>query len=171
GPPGPGADRWRATTGDTGGCSEGPGSNRDNPFRDRNRAVMVTVIGIAPGTNAQTASHRTVIRRLFEHIEPPTVPAVSTGNNLNLGAGTTKFAACSPFGETDVGNDVQGNGTTRSCTCGDSRSGNNFNNTNHCDIGGPGLCSPGTCAAGTNSANGAPTVVPPVGALWGDCNF
>ncbi len=72
------------------GCNEGPGVV-SNPFRDRNRAAWVSVIGIYPGTDPATAKHHTALRRFF--VASASTPPALMRVGGNLTTGHLKFCA------------------------------------------------------------------------------
>jgi hypothetical protein len=111
-------------------CREGPtaeaskstcgaGTAFDNPFRDRNRAVVATVIGIWPGDNPDTAAHRVVYRQTFTMQSPPAVFGIESENNLTVD-GTSKLFMCSGIASVGVYGSISGS-TTSGCYCGPAR--------------------------------------------------
>ena len=152
-----GPDQWLPQTDNhvAGGnnCNEGPLAPlnlKDNPFRDRNRSMIVTTIGIAPGTNPATAQHRTVLRKLFTFRTPPTVAGFTASGALT--AAGTNFEACSPVGSVEVFGAFTGS-AGQTCTCGDSRVTGAMTGLDTCiNMAGSPCNTPATCAAGSNAA-------------------
>jgi hypothetical protein len=147
-------DLWNSQTNnncaDSKKCREGPGTAAacglstpfDNPFRDRNRSVSVTVIGIAPGTNPAKATHRVTFRQVFTMQAPPSITAFEVGGNLNINTRTSAYF-CAPNATVGVNEQVRINGSASnsagtdanatSCYCGDARSVNGMSMP-QCDI-------------------------------------
>lgn len=82
------------------GCTEGTTFGDNNPFRDRNRAVWITVIGIYPGADPAKARHRTSLRRY--HISTGSLPgpAIFINGNIDID-GALDF--CSNIGDIAAG--------------------------------------------------------------------
>lgn len=91
----------------------------DNPFRDRNRAVVATVIGIWPGDNPDTAAHRVVYRQTFTMQSPPAVFGIESENNLTID-GASKLFMCSGIASVGVYGSISG-ASTNGCYCGPAR--------------------------------------------------
>ncbi len=94
------------------GCNEGPGVV-SNPFRDRNRAAWISVIGIYPGTDPAAAKHHTTLRRFF--VAAATTPPSLMRVGGNLTTGHLKFCADSGdiavYGNATVSNQTDTCGT------------------------------------------------------------
>lgn len=95
-----------------GSCDEGPGTtNERNPFRDRNRAVWISVIGIYPGTDPENAQHRTALRRFYIADEVTPVPVIATDDNFDTG----HLNFCSTSGDIAIGNNANLSNQTDTC--------------------------------------------------------
>lgn len=120
---------WRSYTGNNegaGSCFEGPLSTSSvtgnhlsgghNPLRDRNRTLYITVIGVYPGLDAETANHRAVLKQL--HVAPPPQGnlAFLVGGHMHVLGGSSQAQLCSSLSGVGVGGVLEGSGTT--CTCG-----------------------------------------------------
>ena len=151
------------------GCAEGPGVI-NNPFRDRNRAVWISVIGIYPGINPVNAKHHTALRRLYiaNASTPPSL--IRVGGNLTTGH--LKF--CSETGDIAVhGNATLSNQTD---TCGTLQATSTITNSSQpADCSAHGIsCSHGTDTSGIVFSD--PVTVPgPTSNTWytwsSSCNF
>lgn len=98
-------------------CQEGPAlGGRNNPYRDRNRTLHISVIGIYPGTNPDTATHRTALHRLYTQTRPPSASGLRIRGNITVG-NSTDFYACSGTGSIEVAGTVTSSSTT-ACACG-----------------------------------------------------
>jgi hypothetical protein len=154
---------WLAQTdnhANAGGCKEGSTLGYDNPFRDRNRTVLATVVGIAPGTDPTTARHRVVYRQTFTMQTAAAAVGIEVGHNLDAGNSSTNLFMCAPRGTVGVANDVRGGSSTGTCYCGDARS-KNSPSWKHCDTGNiasSGCDGPSLCASGVAARPGQPTV-------------
>lgn len=119
------ATAWAPNTNNNVGgvnCIEGPTVllGRDNPFRDRNRAVMITVIGISPGEDPNSAQHRTVLRLLHSNNSAGAVAGIVVKGNIDV-QGAAELLACSDVGRLEVdGNLIGPGGGGEACACGDS---------------------------------------------------
>lgn len=88
------------------GCDEGPGATGfaggHNAFRDRNRSVWISVIGIYPGTDIAKARHRTSLRRL--HISTARLPAAAffVGDDIDVNS----LTFCSGLGDVGAIDDI-----------------------------------------------------------------
>jgi hypothetical protein len=80
-------------------CDEGPGPSGfpggHNAFRDRNRTVWISVIGIYPGVEIAKARHRTSLRRLHISTARLPAPAFFVGDDLKA----RDFTFCSALGD------------------------------------------------------------------------
>lgn len=94
------------------GCNEGPGVV-SNPYRDRNRAAWITVVGIYPGTDPAVAKHRTTLRRFF--IASASTPASLLRVGGSMSTGHLKFCAetgdIAVYGSATVSNQTDTCGT------------------------------------------------------------
>lgn len=88
-------------------CNEGPpvpgipGSGfapGDNPYRDRNRGVWATVIGIYPSTDPAQAKHMVTLRRYIGSNERVPAPIVAA-RDINVALPGQKLSFCSGFGD------------------------------------------------------------------------
>ena len=152
-----------------GACAEGLGaplSGADNPARDRNAQIWVTVIGVHAGTNLATAGHRTVLRKLLFNLNAgPTTSAFAVGGDLNA----RNFSGCSPVSGIQVGGDLTGSSV---CACGTATIGGSTDVSGDC-----GACC-GVQPPLTHAVVAPPptvTVPPATDASWYDftstCNF
>jgi len=143
---------WDPMTGNTlgaGSCREGPLvlGTADNPLRDRNQTVVVTVIGIAPGTDPDRAVHRRTLRRLETFPGLGVVAGIQVDGNIQL-SGNASLNACSSVGSVLVDGNISAGGSSNGCACGESRADGISGNWDHCTTTGacPGAvgCLPGT---------------------------
>lgn len=88
------------------GCVEGP-PIRQNPVRDRDRTVMVHVIGIYPGTDLNVAKAR---RSLHVMVGPSKGAGIIAGGTADF---QTSSHVCGAFGDTAIQGDLMG-----ACLCG-----------------------------------------------------
>ncbi len=140
------------------GLNEGPAVNdgRDNPLRDRDRAINLTVIGVFPAlpgvVNADVwdrAHARVTLKRLHAVINTPqAVPAISACGDINFG-NAAEF--CGTGGLSATG-DVN---LSNSCACG-SLQGNTFTPATP-----PAQCACCT-APGTTASPGSPAPCPAI---------
>ena len=161
-------------------CAEGPLSATpglgafNNPFRDRNRSVWVTVMGIFPGVDPNVSTYRTTLRRFYVATEPTPVPVVAVAGNLDAQNGR-ELTMCSRIGDVWANTADLGN-QTRTCNLVSSRAGP----TGPAPAN-PAVCAPITCTTSGTSALGptvpiiAPAQPPPFDKRWLDtnksCNF
>ncbi len=165
----------------SGSCLEGPlafggtvANPGNNPHRDRNRTVWLTVIGAYPAGPLNTAIQRIVERRLFMSPEATPTAAVSVGGNVILN-GTLSF--CSNQGFVAGGGNINGGGTLEHCgnvtTAGGIGSGITLADPSCGAV----ACTPrGTASVGTGVARPLTAQLPPVAdPAWYDasspCNF
>jgi hypothetical protein len=138
-------------------CIEGPVSittGRNNLFRDRNRAVLITVVGIAPGTNPATATNRSVFRQLYVNPNPGSLAGVAVKGNINV-TGSATIYACSPVGSIQADGNFTGLGGG-ACACGDTVA-DSVGLWGHCTnapYASPDVCAGVGCAPGTLSTPG-----------------
>lgn len=105
---------------DNGGlCPEGlgmldSGVRHNNPHRDRNRAVWVTVIGVYPETDLGTAKQRVTLRRYYTSPEPSPLPVMFVGGDLNIAASAT-LEFCSDQGYIAVWGNLGATGDLEHC--------------------------------------------------------
>ena len=128
-----------------GKCTEGLGKN--NPFRDRNRAVWITVVGIYPGTDPARARHRTSLRRFHISTASTPGPAIHVDGNIDF-EGDLTF--CSNVGDIAAGGNIDFDGGDRACGRADAAG----------TVNGPTPAAPscpvGNCTAPGGSTDGAP---------------
>lgn len=92
----------------TGSCAEGPTfSGGNNPFRDRNRAVWVSVLGIYPGTDPAHANHRVALTRY--HISTQRLPSLGFVTRDGLST-NNRLTFCSEIADISVGGAANMNG-------------------------------------------------------------
>lgn len=134
-------------------CSEGPTSiGVNNPARDRNGAMLVTVIGIHPGNDITKAEHRSVLRKLVTvpNGAPGNAPAaVQAGGNIQAGGGPG-MEFCSDVAGLAAGGNIQ---ISSGCACNEASAVGGFSPA-------PTTCGgcPTACAAVTQTA--VPPAVP-----------
>lgn len=92
-----------------GNCLEGPvlGPLRDNPVRDRDGMVWVTVIGVHPGTSLEGNAARVTLRVL---VGPGDPAGIIAGGTVRM---TGAAHVCGPFGDVMATGSVEGG-----CLCG-----------------------------------------------------
>jgi hypothetical protein len=108
-------------------CAEGPVTalGIQNRWRDRNRAIWATVIGIYPGTNPATAQHKSVMRKLIVDNRIVGPAGLRLGGALTAQNSGAEMTLCS---ETS-GISAQGiitEGNSNSCGCGTVNASNDF---------------------------------------------
>lgn len=128
----PWKSEWEKVTGNnpTNDCQEGPDPSqavnsdsfggKNNPLRDRNRTIWVTVIGAYPATSCTTAAiedatHRATIRRMHSAPRFPSVAGIQVKGNINV-QGNSDMGACSEIGSLEVDGSATGSGD--GCACG-----------------------------------------------------
>lgn len=103
------------------GCLEGPDfTEGNNPFRDRNRSVWISVVGIYPGVDPARARHRTTLRRF--HISTQPLPGVAVYVEHDLKPKQMTF--CSALGDVGAGHDIDFDDVR---VCGTPTAGHNIN--------------------------------------------
>jgi Tfp pilus assembly protein PilX len=130
-------------------CTEG--TSLDNPFRDRDRTIFVTVIGIAPGTDPVAAKHRVVYRETLTMQTPAVVNGIEVFNDLDAGGSSSNLFMCSAIGTVVAGHNFAGGSSARTCYCGDAHAAN-VGSWKNCDAANnvaSGCDSATQCAAGT----------------------
>lgn len=142
---------WDDYTGNTPGaalnCIEGPAlAGADNPFRDRNQTISVTVVGIAPGIDPERAVHRSTLRRMETFPGLAVVAGIQVDGNIELN-GSAQLNACSPIGSMLVDGNLSAGRASAGCACGESRADNITGNWDHCTAGA--ACAGVVCLAGT----------------------
>jgi len=144
-------------------CQEGP-AVRQNPARDRDRTVIVTVIGIYPGTNFNQARARKSLRMV---VGPAAAQGISAGGPVTFNGASH---VCGTYGDLTTTSDINGG-----CLCGAGCSaGPPFQSCgvgNVCNAQAGGACNSVTFggAAGTCAAGAAPPPPPRVSA-WDAAN-
>lgn len=121
---------WKFATGNNVGddCFEGPDSSStaaanhlggaDNPLRDRNRSMYVTVIGIYPGEDVASARHRKVLRsRYVAPFAPIEESAFLVGGGVSILGGHSSAEMCSTLSGIVVRDGLNGSGSD-GCSCG-----------------------------------------------------
>ncbi len=89
----------------TNGCSEGPTApGLNNSFRDRNRAVFITVIGIYPGTDPAHAPHHVSLQRYHVSTARLPAPAMVVRGDIEVNNGLT---FCSALGDVISGGKIK----------------------------------------------------------------
>ncbi len=96
----------------TPGCEEGPAllalPSRSNPVRDRDRTVVVTVVGLAPGSDPTRAQARKVLRA---RLGSPPAAGIVSGGSIDLSGAAH---VCGDYGNVSVNNGDFMDG----CVCG-----------------------------------------------------
>lgn len=150
-------------------CREGPimltRAARTNPLRDRDRTVVVTVVGIAPGTDVTQAQARKVLRA---RLGSPPAAGLITGGAIELKGASH---VCGSYGSVSVSN----GGFEDGCVCGKNCSkgppDQSCGNGNACTV----QTSTSTCnadfgGAGGSCVPGAPVPPPPRVEVWSKLN-
>ncbi len=140
-----------------GKCEEGPAFTRgNNPFRDRNRGVWISVVGIYPGTNPDTARHRTALRRFHISTVALPGPAIHVNGNIDI-RGDLHF--CSDIGEIAAGGNLDFGGGNRVCgqpTAEGNTTGNPASAAGTCRIGPATPENPDACTPRRDPLGGQP---------------
>jgi hypothetical protein len=135
-------------------CNEGPTAigGVNNPARDRNGAMLVTVIGIHPGNDITKADHRAVLRKLVttQNGAPGTAPAAVQAGGDILAGGGPGMELCSDIAGLAAGGSIQ---VASGCACNEASAVGGF-------APAPSTCGgcPSACAAVTQT--NTPPVVP-----------
>lgn len=138
---------------------------RTNPLRDRDRTVVVTVVGIAPGTDVTRAQARKVLRA---RLGSPPAAGLITGGSIELKGASH---VCGSYGSVSVSN----GGFEDGCVCGKNCSkgppDQSCGNGNACTV----QTSTSTCnadfgGAGGSCVTGAPVPPPPRVEVWSKLN-
>lgn len=138
---------------------------RSNTVRDRDRTVVVTVVGIAPGTDVTRAQARKVLRA---RLGSPPAAGLITGGTIDL-KGASHI--CGAYGSVSVSN----GGFEDGCVCGKNCKGGpadqSCGNGNVCNV----VVSSGTCSvdfggSGANCTTGASIPPPPRVEVWSKLN-
>lgn len=159
-------------------CTEGPappGLGIQNKYRDRDRAIWLTVIGIYPGTDPSSAQHKSIMRKLIVDNRVVGPSAFRTGGAIAAAGGGAVLEFCSTTsGVSATGILTEGN--ANSCGCGTVNASNNFT-LGQCSASD---CDPTGCGTNTyveqDSTPGTPPNEPTVtNAKWYDwsssCTF
>jgi hypothetical protein len=146
----------------TGNCLEGPslGPARNNPVRDRDGMVWVTVIGVAPGASLEGNASRHTLRVLVGPGEPAGI--IAGGKVRMQGAAHV----CGPFGDVVATGSIEGG-----CLCGARCSSGSVWNScgagNACvGLSGGDTCSASSGRAGGECAAGVQVPAPPRASSW-----
>ncbi|HYV44878.1 MAG TPA: hypothetical protein VFA20_08455 [Myxococcaceae bacterium] len=139
----------------TGGCVEGLTllTAKENPVRDRDRTVIVTVIGLYPGTDPLKAR---ATRTLRTEVGPAKSAGIYAGGDVSMG-GASK--ACGEYADLSTTGNIPGG-----CLCDSSCSGGPPQNRCStlgpatCDVNAAGSCGVTSLGGGTCTAG---AVVPP----------
>lgn len=117
---------WDDYTGNTPGaalnCIEGPAlAGADNPFRDRNQTISVTVVGIAPGIDPERAVHRSTLRRMETFPGLAVVAGIQVRGDIEV-SGSANLRACSPIASMQIDGELEADGSgATGCACGETR--------------------------------------------------
>ncbi|WP_375770636.1 hypothetical protein NR798_06990 [Archangium gephyra] len=151
-----------------GGCSEGddlaPGKN--NPLRDRDQTVIVTVVGLYPGTDPATAQARKVLR---VRVGPQPAAGIIAGGSIDLDGASH---VCGLHGDIFATEDITGTG----CMCGTKCKGGppkkqacDANTTCLAQSGGD-VCSATGGGSASQCVPGTSVPPPPVVNVWSSLN-
>ena len=121
------------------GCYEGPGF--DDPVRDRDQTVVVTAIGVSPGTDLDGAKARRAIRAL---VGPPDPYGIVAGGAISMGGSAH---VCGAFGDEVAQGAINGG-----CLC-----------SSACQCGAGSVCTAKTASATCTATNRTPASVCRVG--------
>ncbi|WP_309894821.1 hypothetical protein [Archangium sp.] len=139
-------------------CKEGPDfvtemgpPAKTNTARDRDRSVMVTVVGISPGTDVTRAQARKVLRA---RIGSAPSAGLITGGSIELNGASH---VCGPYGSVSVNNGGFDDGCVCGKSCGKGPAGQSCGEGNACNVQVtyPGACNVdfggggGSCTSGT----------------------
>jgi hypothetical protein len=89
-------------------------ANGTNPFRDCNRGIWLTVIGIFPGTDPAEVTHRVTLRRFISSNERGPVPIVAA-RSLNVTSANQRLNVCSVLGDVAVDTAIDAASGARPC--------------------------------------------------------
>lgn len=138
---------------------------RTNPMRDRDRTVVVTVVGIAPGTDVTRAQARKVLRA---RLGSPPAAGLITGGTIELKGASH---VCGSYGSVSVSN----GGFDDGCVCGKNCKGGpadqSCGNGNACNVQVSGsTCSVDFGGGGGSCTSGAAIPPPPRVEVWSKLN-
>jgi hypothetical protein len=133
----------------SGNCTEGSLFLKSNLFRDRDRTVIITVVGIYPGTDETTAHAHKVLR---VRVGPKVSAGIVAGGSIDLQGAS---AVCGQFGNVSVVGDV-----LNGCFCGSGGSCCGSSN-NNCVVEATGTCDSGLEFGGSQSVCIPGSSVPP----------
>lgn len=122
---------------------------RDNPVRDRDKTVIVTVVGMYPGDDWSNARGRRSYRLLVGPSRQP--PAIAAQLAVTLGNGDRM---CGTVGGIHSNTTIAAAG----CQCGDITSTGAITGAASCSV--PAACA--TCVPSIPEPNGAPLSIPPL---------
>jgi len=150
-------------------CAEGPHSltgvlnvlgTKHNPSRDRDRTVIITVIGITPSWDENKAQARKVLR---VRVGPKTTMGIIAGGNINV---TGNGAVCGEFGNVSTPGNI-----TDGCICGDGPGSSGCCPTgNNCIVETGGTCSADFGSSTGVCVEGASVPPPPKVHVWSALN-
>lgn len=163
----------------TGNCEEGliGGVPRNNPVRDRDQTVTLTVVGLYPGTDVtlnpgtdvtQTQAQARKVLRV--RVGPQPVSGIIAGGEISMG-GTSHV--CGEYGDISSTGDVTGKGCVCSTDCKGGPSSQRCGATNACVVQSAG---PNCDAVGGNDTTvpsctpNAPVPPPPPVNVWSSRN-
>lgn len=129
---------------------------RDNQARDRDKIVIVTVVGIYPGAVFAGAQARRSYRLIMSPFRQ--VPAVAAQINVTAGSGVK---LCGASGGAHANGNVTLNTGGGACQCGDLTAANTVsNNPSTCALA---TCTvPVGCAPASRRSNQDPLIIPPL---------
>ncbi len=129
----------------SGNCLEGPalGLVRNNPVRDRDAMLWVTVIGVHPGTSLESPAARYTLRAL---VGPGEAAGIISGGTVNM---VGAAHVCGPFGDVAATGSIQGG-----CLCGAACSSGPLSNSCGSGHSCVGLSAGSTCSASSGGAGG-----------------
>lgn len=146
-----------ATSNNSGtGCVEGTtlAAAEQNPVRDRDRTVTVTVVGIYPGTNPATAR---ATRTLRAAVGPAKAAGIYAGGDVDMGGGSK---ACGEFADLAASGTMQdGCMCHAGCNAGPALNQCGTLGVATCNVSAAGGC--GSTSMGTGTCTAGATVPPP----------
>lgn len=151
-----------------GGCLEGDNlaPEKNNPVRDRDQTVIVTVVGLYPGTDPATAQARKVLR---VRVGPQAPAGIIAGGSVDLDGASH---VCGAHGDIFATEDITGTG----CICGTGCKGGppkkqacDANTTCLAQSGGD-VCSATGGGSNSQCVPGTTVPPPPVVNVWSSVN-
>ncbi|HEX5748182.1 MAG TPA: hypothetical protein VFZ09_18225 [Archangium sp.] len=150
------------------GCTEGDGlaPGKSNPVRDRDQTIIITVVGLYPGTDPATAQARKVLR---VRVGPQPAAGIIAGGTIDMDGASH---VCGAHGDIFSSGDISGTG----CICGTGCTGGppakqkcDANTTCVAQSGGD-VCSATGGGSSSQCIPGAPVPQPPPVRVWSSLN-